>query len=85
MKISLHIDRLVLDGLSLGNKDGPLVQAAIEKELSRLLSDGGLGNEMRSGGAVPKLTAHGVQVQEGDSPGTIGRKIAGSVYGGLRR
>ena len=85
MKISLHIDRLVLDGLPLSNKDSPLVQAAFEKELSRLLSDGGLGIEIRSGGAVPRLAVDGVQVQQGDSPGTIGKKIAGSVYGGLRR
>jgi hypothetical protein len=85
MKVSLHIDRLVLEGLPLGSKDGPLVQAAVEMELSRLLSEGGLGNEMRSGGALPRLTADGVQVQHGDSPGTIGKKIAGSVYGGLRR
>lgn len=40
MTVTLHIDRLVLDDLAIGTHQGPLVQAAIEAELARLLTDG---------------------------------------------
>ena len=42
MNIKLHIERLVLDGLPVTRSQGPLVQAAMEAELARLMAEGGL-------------------------------------------
>ena len=53
MRIELHIERLILDGLPLEIRHGPLVRAAVEKELTRLIAAHGLGHEWQSGGAVP--------------------------------
>lgn len=82
MSIHLHIDRLVLEGLPLSQGDGPLLQAALESELTRLLGDG-LSGELAKGAAVPRLKAQGIDVAPSDGPKAIGRKIAGSVCGGL--
>jgi len=83
MKIRLNVERLVLEGLPISRSQGPLVQAAIEAELARLLADGGL--EAGRGGAMPDLPAGSIQLSSGDGPEAIGRKIAGSVYRSLGR
>lgn len=85
MDINLHIERLVLDGLPVTRSQGALVQAAVEAELARLLSDGGLASTWRSGGAVPTVRADAIHLAAGESnPPQIGQQIARAVYGGLR-
>jgi hypothetical protein len=85
MKVSLHIERLVLDGLPIERAQGPTVKAAVEAELSRLIADGGISSEMMAGGAVPSVSTDSIQTARGASPANIGRQIARSVYGGLGR
>jgi hypothetical protein len=81
--IHLHIERLVLDGLPIDRGQGPHVQAAVEAELTRLLTENGLDATWGTGGAVPSVNATGVQLSPGSSPAQIGRQIAQSVYGGI--
>lgn len=82
--IRVNIERLVLEGLPFTRAQGPQVQAAVESELSRLLAQGGLGQVLASGGAVPSVRAEGIRL-DGGGPGQMGRQIARSVYGGLGR
>ena len=82
--IKVHIERLVLDGLPVTRSQGPQVQAAVEAELSRLMSEGGLAPELASGGAVPSVRANSIN-SVGRSPAQIGRQIAKAVYGGMGR
>jgi hypothetical protein len=82
MSIKLHIERLVLDGLPVTRSQGPLVKAAVETELARLMAEGGLAQELASGGAVPSVRADGIN-SVGGSPARIGRQIAKAVYGGI--
>lgn len=82
--IKVHIERLVLEGLPVGRSQGPLVQAAVQAELSRLLTEGGLGPELAAGGAVPSVPAESIRLG-GSGPGEMGRQIARSVYGGINR
>jgi len=82
--IKVHIEKLVLDGLPVTRAQGPLVQAAVEAELSRLLSEGGLGSELAAGEAVPSVRAISIN-SVGKSPAQIGRQIARAVYGGIGR
>jgi hypothetical protein len=84
MTIKLHIERLVLEGLPIMRSQGPLVQAAVQAELSRLLAQGGLGPELASGGAVPSVPVESIRLNAG-SPAQIGKQIARSVYGGMGR
>jgi hypothetical protein len=80
MTIRIHIDRLVLEGLPLGHNEGPLVQAAVEAELARLM---GGGAPPPSGGATARVTAPSISLTSNNSPADLGQQIARSVHGGI--
>ena len=81
MNTSLHIEKLILDGLSLTAAQGPVFQAALEGELTRLLGERGLAGV--SGGAVPHLSVPAIQLAAGGRPDDWGRQIARSLLDGL--
>ncbi len=83
MKYSIQIDRLVLDGLPVSRAQGPLVQAAVESELSRLFTEGSLSPELLSGGALAGIPAASMPMPSGETPAVLGERIARAVYGGL--
>jgi hypothetical protein len=83
MNINLHIERLVLDGLPIERHQAPYVQAAVEAELTRLLTENGLSFNLQSGGALPRLDANGIQLTSGSSPAHMGKQIARSIYSGV--
>jgi hypothetical protein len=83
MKIKLHIERLVLDGLAVDRTQGGRVRAAVEKELTRLLAAGGVAPQLKSGGAVPVVRGGNMRVEKNSRPSDLGRNIAGAVYGGI--
>jgi hypothetical protein len=83
MNIRLRIDRLVLDGLPVTGADGLRVKAAVEAELGRLLSQGGVSNDLAAGGALPRVAVPTVQFTHGSSPSQFGTQIAQSVFSGI--
>jgi hypothetical protein len=83
LNVNLNIERLVLEGFSLRPGEHLLVRAAAERELSRLLSERGVSNELLAGGAVPRLSAGDIRVAGDADAGAIGRQIAQAVYGGI--
>jgi hypothetical protein len=83
VNVKLHIDRLVLDGIAVEPGQRPVLQAAVEAELGRLLAEGGVGESWAAGGAVPALKADGFQMSGERNPAQLGRQIAGAVYGGI--
>jgi len=83
MNITLHIEKLFLDGLPLVKSQGPLIQAAVEAELMRLLAAHGLNQELRTGGAFPSLSTKGLRFTNGAGAEEIGAQIARTVYGGI--
>ena len=83
MNIKLNIERLILDGVPLERRHWPLVQAAVEKELARLLTTHGLGGEWQSGGAVPRVSAPSFRLANDNPPSKLGQQIAGSIYGSI--
>ena len=83
MNITLHIERLVLNGISLPPGERPLLQATVEMELSRLLKSGGFNDELQSGGALYNVRTAGIQLANDGSPARLGEQIAGAVYGGI--
>jgi hypothetical protein len=81
MNIHLHIERLVLDGVSV---DQPRVlRAALEQELAGRLMQGGLSRELRSGGALPSVGGGAIELGQGSHPARLGAQIAGAVYRGI--
>jgi hypothetical protein len=85
MNIEIHIERLVLEGIDIPHADRPALQAAIATELARLMAEGGIGEGLRGGGAVPSLAARPIAIAPGGAPAQIGTSIARSVYGELGR
>ena len=83
MKISVHVERLVLEGLPVSVSERPLLQAAIEAELTRLLRNGGLADEFRAGSALTQVPAGAVRVGTESSPTELGTDIAHAVHRGL--
>jgi len=79
--IELHIERLVFDGLSVGHAQGPIIGAAVEAELTRLLSERGLTH--LSAGTVPRLSATSIQVTRDIKPAQLGHEIAGALIESL--
>jgi hypothetical protein len=84
MKISVQIERLILDGLPLEKRQGLLVQATVESELVRLVAAFGLGHKLRSGGSVPHIGGSGFRLSNVDHPNRLGQQIAWSIYSSIR-
>ena len=82
LNINLHIERLVLDGLPIDRHHGPLVKAAVEAELSRLLTANGVARGLGFAGAIPSAPAPGIQMSS-DSPTQLGQQIGRAVYKGI--
>lgn len=83
MNINVNIERLILDGISVPHAQRPLLQAAVEAELGRLLVESGLGSELRSGGTVPSVPASPIQLSADGNYTQWGQQIAQSVYRGF--
>lgn len=85
MKIRLHIDRLVLDGIDLPRAKATHFREAMEAELSRLLAERGIHDSVRSGGAIPYVRGPELRVATPAEPASLGRDVAKAVHGGLRK
>lgn len=83
MNINLHIERLILDGVNVPHGQRHLLRANVEAELGRLMSKGGVPPSLENGGAVPSVSAKGIQTTGGNDPAQLGQQIARSVYGGI--
>ena len=83
--VSLHIDRVVLEGFRFGVREQAGLASAMQVELSRLLSAHGLGAMPPAAAASPRLDAGELRVAHGSSAQRLGRAIARSLYRGLVR
>jgi len=73
----------VLDGLPIDHHQGPLIKAAVEAELSRLLAAEGLANGLMTGGATPSMPAPAIQMTNDSNPARLGQQIGRAIYGGI--
>ncbi len=83
MNINLHIERLILDGLPFESRQRAALQAEIELELARLLTENGIAANWQSGGGVSSVRADAIQLTAESSSAEISRQIAGSIYRGI--
>ena len=83
MNININIDRLILEGLPISHSQRPLVQAAVEAELARLLTADGLAPSLMAGGAMPHIPAGSIQLTSDGNPHALGQQIAQAVYRGI--
>lgn len=83
MNIILSIERLILDGLPLAQRQRPVLQAALEAELARLLATDGLAYDLCTQGMYPRIAAGDVQVQDNMDARLLGQQIAQAIYKGI--
>lgn len=83
MNINLHIERLVLDGVTIEPQQRLRLQQAMQSELTRLLANGELSADFSGGLSVPRLTVPSIQLPAGNHPVQLGQQIARAVYGGI--
>lgn len=79
--IEVHIEELLLHGLPLTRGQGSELQAAVEAELARLLTEQGLNHA--ASGVTPHLSAGSIQTGRYYQPAHLSHRIAQAIYGGL--
>jgi hypothetical protein len=86
MTIDIHIERLVLDGVSLTPADRARLRASVQAQLAERLSAQGIDlDTLQACDRAASLRAPGVQVAADPTPATWGSSIADAVYGALAR
>jgi hypothetical protein len=83
VKVSVHIERLILEGLPVSRIQGGQVQASLKRELGRLLATRGLAHELRGGMALPSVSAAGIEFPPESHPAGLGRQVARVVHGAI--
>jgi hypothetical protein len=85
MNLNIHIERLVLDGLSVSYHQEPLLQAAVETELARLFTANGPDEGLQTSGTMSQITTGAIQLTDESDPTSLGQQIAQAVYEGVSR
>jgi hypothetical protein len=83
MKIDLHIEELVLEGFPASDRHR--IGAAVERELTRLLTERGLPPGLAAGGETARIDGGSFEAKPGGRAEAVGRQVAGAVYGGMKR
>ncbi len=81
--IELHIEELVLHGFSPGDRHS--IAEAVEHELTMLITERGVPQDMINGGEIARLDGGSFQLAQGSKPEVIGAHVARAVYGGMRK
>jgi hypothetical protein len=84
MTIHIHIDRIVLDGLSLSWKDASAVRLAVQRELASVLAAPGTPHASWRAANVARVNAAPVQIAARPAPQTVGRSVAQAIGGAIR-
>jgi len=84
MKINVYIERIVLDGLPVDRNSAPLIQEAVQAELSRLFADSGASQSLLSGGSAPSLLTDPIHIMSQTPREAIGHRVANAVHGVLQ-
>jgi hypothetical protein len=83
MKVNLHIERLILAGVPIEQRQGPELQAVVQRQLTQLLADRGATPQF-NGHTLASVTGGSIQVAERADPAGLGEQIAAAVDRGLR-
>jgi hypothetical protein len=80
--ITVHIERLVLEGMGLDAAGVDQLRAAVEHHLAGDLASRPLSPELAGGLAVPFLQAADIAIDPG-GPGGTGQRLAATLADGL--
>jgi len=83
MKIHLHIERLVLEGVALNGHQREQLGAVLQARLSEFLLTAPDGQGLLAGSNVAELATQPVQLSAHHEPHSLGRQIGDSVGAAL--
>jgi hypothetical protein len=81
--ITVHIERVILDGLPIAAYQRGKLQTAFEAELARLLANGQLAFDLQTGGLLKQVPAGVLELKADESIDTLGKKLARAIYRGI--
>jgi hypothetical protein len=81
--IELNIDELVLHGFAPGDRHS--IGEAVERELTRLLADGGVPQSLERGGDIGHVDGGAFEVAPDPRAKVVGAQVAKAVYEGLKQ
>jgi hypothetical protein len=82
--VNVHIERLILDGLSIPYHHQEQLQAAVETELGNLFTNK-LPESLMQCSALSEISAGDIQLTDESDPVSVGKEIGRAVYGGISR
>lgn len=82
MSINLHIERLVLDGVSVEPHQRAELKAAVETELGHLLVLNGINSDVQSNNHFLSISAGSIALGY-NQPVNLGQQIGNAVYRGI--
>ncbi|HEY9735408.1 MAG TPA: hypothetical protein V6D06_03965 [Trichocoleus sp.] len=83
MDVNLHIERLVLEGITLTPAQRRQLQSVVTTELSRLITESGLAEHLHAQDTASVLAAGPIQVSDQPDPNQLGTQIAQALYRGI--
>lgn len=81
--VSVHIERLVLDGVAMNYSQAAQLHMAVQHELRNIFERDGAAALTAT--AVPRVVAPAIQISHPLRPAELGRQIARSVHESLKR
>lgn len=83
MNIIVHIERLILDGVPVPHRHRSQLQAALERELARLIAADGLTIDVQTSGVLPRVSGGEMRLEGDENPSRLGTQIARAIYKGI--
>lgn len=77
--VSIHIDRLILDGLPIGFHDVESFREALEAQIASVLGGEGAAERLASLPTSPVLRARAIIAGPRDDASKLGHSVAGSL------
>ena len=81
--VSLHIERLVIDGVPMSASLAAQLQMAVQHELRNIFEHDGA--DALTAAAVPLVVGPAIQISHPLRPAELGREIARSVHESLKK
>lgn len=85
MNINLHIERLVLDGISVEPHQRAELKATVEATLSQQLVSQGISSAIQSNNNFQSVKGDSISIENIHRPTSLGQQIGDAVYRGLEK
>ncbi len=83
MNIRMHIDRMVLDGVEIAPDQRHVLQAAVEAELIRVLTESGIPADFHRVGNPARILAPPLDLKSSPDAKVFGAQIGAEVYSAI--